>query len=57
MKNRNGMDAFSLLSDILFEATDGPIPSFVRQGPALSPKKAADSKDIVGADPSLAPAQ
>jgi hypothetical protein len=57
MKNRQGMDAFSLLSDVLFESTGGPIPSFGPKGPQVTPEKDAASTDIVKSKPSWQPAQ
>jgi hypothetical protein len=61
MKNRQGMDAFSLLSDVLFEPSKGPTPSFgprvTPHVPKVSPEKASDSADIVESGPSWRPAQ
>lgn len=28
MQNKNGLDAISMLTDVLFQETDGPAPSF-----------------------------
>jgi hypothetical protein len=57
MKNRQGMDALSLLSDVLFDSTDAPIPSFAARGPQALPEKADDATDIVESEPSWQPAQ
>ncbi len=57
MKNRQGMDAFSLLSDVLFEPSNGPTPSFAPPNSSEPPAKADDTADIVVSRPSWLPAQ
>lgn len=57
MKHRDPMDALSLLSDVLFEETDAPIPSFRRKASDMPLQKVAESTDIVESAPTWQPAQ
>jgi hypothetical protein len=55
---RLGMDALSHLTDVLFETTNGPIPSFVPKGTKVGPStEETPSTDIVEARPSWQPAR
>lgn len=55
---KNGLDSFKLLTDVLFEPTDGPVPSFPQKTHATpETEKAAESPDIVERRPSWQPAR
>jgi hypothetical protein len=57
MQRRDGLDAISHLTDILFEDLDGPTPSFpATRGPAPAAREESPSLDIVDGSSSWQPA-
>lgn len=58
MKHRDGLDALSHLSDILFEDLDGPTPSFATANRKSAPaaEEESPSLDIVDGSSSWQPA-